>query len=51
MHLWAFLTLFVMVGFAVAIGYAFRSLLKSAQGREDADDEQLWQYLLDPRSL
>lgn len=51
MHLWAYLMLFAMVGLATSIGYAFHSLLKAAQGREDADDEQLWQYLLDPRSL
>ncbi len=43
--------LFVMVVLATVIGYAFRGLLKAAQGREDADDERLWQYLLDPRSL
>jgi hypothetical protein len=35
----------------VFVSHVCRSLLRSAQGREDADDERLWHYLLDPRSL
>lgn len=51
MHLISLLLLLAYgAGLAVAV-YACRSLLRSAQGREDAEDERLWQYLLDPRSL
>jgi Tfp pilus assembly protein PilV len=32
-------------------GYCCLSLLKTAQCREDAEDEKLWHYLLDPRSI
>jgi hypothetical protein len=32
-------------------GYCCVGLLKSAQAREDADDQRLWDYLLNPRTL
>lgn len=31
--------------------YCCVSLLKSAQAREDAEDERVWDYLLNPRTL
>jgi hypothetical protein len=47
-----FLTLVLSTPFAmVLIAHACRSLLKTAQVREDADDERLWRYLFDPRSI
>jgi len=45
------ITLFAPVVFAVVALYGWQSLLKSAQLREDADDERLWDYLLDPRMM
>lgn len=47
-----FLMLLAVSGGLVSLlSYFFFSLLKSAQGREDAEDERLWHYLLDPRAL
>ncbi|MGB7436320.1 MAG: hypothetical protein WBR26_01750 [Candidatus Acidiferrum sp.] len=31
--------------------YLCLSLLKTAQDREDAEDERVWEYLLNPRTL
>jgi len=41
-------SVFTLAGLAV---YMCGSLLKSAQCREDAEDERLWDYLLHPRTL
>jgi hypothetical protein len=49
-----FTHLFMMLGGTSLVGFAAYcclSLLKSAQYREDAEDERLWQYLLDPGTL
>lgn len=37
--------------FTVFAYYGCYSLLKSAQLREDAEDERLWEYLRDPRMM
>jgi len=46
------LTLLVMIVFAISpvglAGYCCLTLLKTARCREDAEDERLWRYLLDP---
>jgi len=49
-----FLQLLMMLADAslvVVAGYSCRTLLKSAQYREDAEDERIWDYLLNPRTL
>lgn len=47
-----FLMLVLSTPFAmVLIAHWCRSLLRTAQLREDADDDRLWRYLFDPRSL
>ncbi|HTZ46518.1 MAG TPA: hypothetical protein VMH20_02945 [Verrucomicrobiae bacterium] len=46
-----FITLLAPVAFTVVALYGWHSLLKTAQVREDADDERLWDYLLDPRMM
>jgi hypothetical protein len=51
MHFLPFLMLFAFCGSMIFAAYACRCLLKAAQGREDAEDERLWQYLLDPLSI
>jgi hypothetical protein len=52
MHFSQFLGLVLSTPFAmVLIAHACRSLLRSAQLREDADDERLWRYLFDPGSI
>ena len=39
---------FTLIAFAA---YCCAGLLKSAQAREDADDQRIWDYLLNPRTL
>jgi len=52
MHSSQFLTLVLATPFLfVVLANTCRALFRSAQGREDAEDERLWHYLLDPRSL
>jgi hypothetical protein len=52
MHFSQFLTFVLSTPFVmVLVAHACRSLLKTAQVREDADDERLWRYLFDPRSI
>jgi hypothetical protein len=52
MHFSQFLTMVVSTPFVmVLVAHGCRSLLKAAQVREDADDERLWRYLFDPRSI
>jgi hypothetical protein len=48
MHFSQFLTLVLSTPFVVVlVAHACRSLLKTAQIREDADDERIWRYLFD----
>jgi hypothetical protein len=49
MHFSQFLTLVLSTPLAtMLIAHACRSLLRSAQVCEDADDERIWRYLFDP---
>jgi hypothetical protein len=51
MHPTQFLGMFVIAGFVIASAFVFHNFLKSAQCREDDEDERLWHYLPDPRSV
>jgi len=48
MQLTRFLMMFACGGFVTLATYLCLNLLKSAQCREDTDDERLWHYLLNP---
>lgn len=53
-HTHLFAMMFTLVSGACLAGiasYFCLALLKSAQCREDAEDERLWDYLLNPRTL
>ncbi|MGB7731928.1 MAG: hypothetical protein WBL50_28185 [Candidatus Acidiferrum sp.] len=53
-HIHLFVLMFTLVSavcLAGLVAYFCLALLKSAQCREDAEDEQLWDYLLNPRTL
>jgi hypothetical protein len=45
-----FLILLAMLGVASLVAYAYRKLLALSQNKEDLEDEQLWHYLLNPRT-
>ena len=45
------LPMIVAVGLVSLVACSCFTLLKTAQFREDAEDERLWDYLLDPRTL
>jgi len=44
-----FIHMLVPLAYIVFASYGWHALLKSAQLREDADDERLWDYLLERR--
>jgi hypothetical protein len=44
-----FINILVPLAYIVFACYGWHALLKSAQLREDADDERLWDYLLERR--
>jgi hypothetical protein len=45
-----FLILLAVLGVISLVAYAGRKLLVLSQNREDLQDEQLWHYLLNPRT-
>jgi hypothetical protein len=52
MHAFAVLLSFVLANAIYTLPMvSCHELLKSAQLKEDAEDERLWQYLLDPVSF